>query len=134
LSKIKASVLVVDDFEPFRVMVCALLRERLGLWIIDEAMDGLEAVEKARIFQPDLILMDIGLPKLNGLEAAQQIRQVAPQSKIIFVTQEVSRDVVQEAVGLGALGYVTKGKVESELLKAIDAVRQGNQFIGSGLA
>jgi DNA-binding NarL/FixJ family response regulator len=95
---------------------------------------GLEAVQKSRQFQPDVILLDIGLPKLNGIEAARQIRDVAPHSKIIFVTQEISADVVEEAIGLGAMGYVAKAKAGSELLNAIDLVLQGKQFIGTGLA
>jgi DNA-binding NarL/FixJ family response regulator len=110
-----------------------LLRKKPELQIVAEASEGIEAVQKARQLQPSLILLDISLPKLNGIAAARQIRELAPQSKIIFVTQETSAHIVKEAIGLGAMGYVVKTKVQSELLKAIDSVLEGKQFIGSGL-
>jgi len=110
-----------------------LLTKKPELQIVAEASDGIEAVEKSRQLQPDVILLDIGLPKLNGVAAAQQIREVSPQSKIIFVTQETSADIMKEAIRSGGMGYVVKTKVESELLKAIDLVLEGKQFIGSGL-
>ena len=127
------TVLLVDDFGAFRATISLLLKKKPGLQIVAEASDGIEAVEKSRQLQPDVILLDIGLPKMNGIAAAQQIREVAPKSKIIFVTQETSADVMKEAIGLGATGYVVKAKVESELLKAIDLVLEGKQFIGTGL-
>lgn len=133
MKKLCISVLLVDDFVQFRAAVSALLRKKPELQIVAEASDGKEAVEKSRQLQPDLILLDIGLPKLNGVAAAQQIREVAPQSKIIFVTQETSADIMKEAIGSGGMGYVVKAKVESELLKAIDLVLEGKQFIGTGL-
>jgi len=133
LQNLTISVLLVDDFVQFRAAVSTLLRKKPELQIVAEASDGIEAVEQSRQLQPDLILLDIGLPKLNGIAAAQQIREVAPQSKIIFVTQETSADIMKEAIGLGGMGYVVKSKVESELLKAIDRVLEGKQFIGTGL-
>ena len=126
-------VLVVDDFKPFRVLVSSLLQSRSDLKIIAEGSDGLEALQKAKELQPDLILLDIGLPKLNGIAAARQIREAAPNSKILFLSQETSPDVVQEAIALGALGYVAKAKAGTDLLKAIEVVLLGKQFIGSGL-
>lgn len=133
MKKLYISVLLVDDSVQFRAAVSALLGKKPELQIVAEASDGIEAVEKSRQLRPDLILLDIGLPKLNGVAAAQQIREVAPQSKIIFVTQETSADIMKEAIGLGGMGYVVKAKVESELLKAIDLVLEGKQFIGTGL-
>ena len=127
------TVLLVEDFVEFRAAVSALLRTKPELLIVAEASDGIEAVEKSRQLQPDLILLDIGLPKLNGIAAAQQIRELAPQSKIIFVTQETSADIMKEAIGSGGMGYVVKPKFQSELLEAIDLVLEGKQFIGSGL-
>jgi DNA-binding NarL/FixJ family response regulator len=127
-------VLVVDDFEPFRRLVCAALGERPDLEVEGEASDGLEAVQKAVELKPDLILLDIGLPKLNGIEAARQIREVAPDAKIIFVSQETSADVVLEAMSLGALGYVAKTRFGTDLLDAIEAGLQGKLFISAGLA
>jgi CheY-like chemotaxis protein len=126
-------VLVVDDYEPFRRFVCSTLGQRPDLQVIGEASDGLEAVQKAEELQPDLILLDLGLPTLNGIEAARQIRKLVPEAKIIFLTQESSDDVVQEALRLGALGYVVKAHAGSELLAAVQAVCQGRQFVSSGL-
>jgi DNA-binding NarL/FixJ family response regulator len=127
-------VLIIDDYEPFRRFVCSTLGTRPELQIVGEASDGLEAVHKAEELQPDLIVLDIGLPTLNGIEAARRIRKLSPQSKIIFVSQESSADVVQEALSFGALGYVVKTHAGSELLAAVEAVRQGRQFVGSGLS
>ena len=126
-------VLVVEDLAPSRQLICSTLTKRPELQIICEACDGLEAVRRAEELKPDLILLDIGLPSLNGIEAARQIRKLAPESKIVFVTQESSPYVVQEALSLGALGYVLKTRVGSDLLPAVDAVRQGRHFVSSGL-
>ena len=94
--------------------------------------NGLEAVQKAQELKPDLVLMDIGLPGLNGIEAARRIRTVTPNSKVIFLTQESSPEVVREAVILGASGYVLKSQAETDLLIAVDAVLQGKQFFYNG--
>ena len=125
---------MVDDYEPFRRFICSTLGKRPELQIVGETSDGLEAVHKVEELQPDLILLDIGLPTLNGIEAARRIRRVAPQSKILFVSQESSADVVQEALALGALGYVVKAHAGSELLAAVGAVLEDRQFVGSGLS
>lgn len=87
-------VLVVDDYEPFRRFVCSTLGERPELHIVGEASDGLDAIQKAEGLRPDLILLDIGLPTLNGIEAARHIRQLVKEAKIVFVSQESSADVV----------------------------------------
>jgi DNA-binding NarL/FixJ family response regulator len=126
-------VLVVDDFEPFLRFVRSMLGKRPALQIICEVSDGLEAVQKAEELQPDLILLDIGLPTINGIEAARRIRKLSPQSKILFVTQESSADVVQEALSLGAAGYVLKAQGGSELLAAVDAVLQGKKYVSGRL-
>ena len=127
-------VLVVEEYQPFQRFIRSMLQKRPELQIICEVSDGLEAVQKAEELQPDLILLDIGLPTLSGIEAARRIRKLAPESKIIFVTQEPSADVVQEALSLGALGYVLKAQAGSELLAAVEAVLHGKQFVSSGLA
>jgi DNA-binding NarL/FixJ family response regulator len=127
-------VLVVDDYEPFRRFFCSTLERKADLQVIGEALDGLEAVQKAAELQPDLIVLDLGLPTLNGIEAARQIRKLSPKSKIVFVTLESSADVVQEAFSLGAQGYVIKTRAGSDLLAAVEAARQGRQFISSGLS
>lgn len=127
-------VLVVEDFQPFRDFVCSALKEKPDLQVVGEASDGLEAVQKAEALQPDLILLDIGLPTLNGIEAARQIRKLVPRSKILFVSQDSSPDVVREAVCLGAMGYVIKAHAGSDLLAAIEAVCQGRWFVSNALS
>jgi len=126
-------VLVVEDFEPFQRVIRSTLQKRREFQVICEVSDGLEAVQKAGELQPDLIVLDIGLPTLDGIEAARRIRKLSPKSQILFLSQESSADVVEEALSLGA-GYVLKAQAGSELLAAVDAVLQGKQFVSSGLA
>jgi DNA-binding NarL/FixJ family response regulator len=121
-------VLIVDDFAPFRRFLSTKLGERRDLQLIGEASDGLEAVQKAVDLKPDLILLDIGLPTLSGIEAARQIHKLVPESKIIFVSQESSAEVVEEALSRGAWGYVVKAKAGRQLLAAVDAVILGQRF------
>jgi DNA-binding NarL/FixJ family response regulator len=129
----KVRTLLVDDNEPFRKFVASMLRDRQDFDIIGEAGDGLEAVQRAEALQPDLILLDIGLPGLNGLDAARQIRKLAPNARIIFLTQESASDVVDEALRLGAWGYVAKVHAGRELLVAVEMVMQGQRFVSSSL-
>jgi DNA-binding NarL/FixJ family response regulator len=124
-------VLVVDDFEPWRHFVSFIILVKPELLVVGEASDGPEAVQKAAELKPDLILLDIGLPTLNGIKAARQIRKLVPESKIIFLTQETSADLAQEALSLGARGYVVKANVASDLLAAVEAVLAGKQFVSS---
>jgi DNA-binding NarL/FixJ family response regulator len=126
-------ILVVDDYEPFRRLICSTMEQGLGLQVIGEASDGLEAVQKSEELQPDLIVLDLGLPKLNGIEAARQIRKRSPASKIVIVSQESSADIVREAFNAGVLGYVVKAHAGSELVSAVEMVLRGRQFIGAGL-
>jgi DNA-binding NarL/FixJ family response regulator len=127
-------VLVVEDFAPFWQVIRSTLAERQDLQVIGEVADGLEAVQKAELLEPDLVLLDIGLPTLNGIEAARQIRKLTPESKIIFVSQESSCEVVQEALNLGAWGYVVKTRTAIDLLAAVDAVFEGRHFVSFGLS
>src|SRR5205809_2668862 len=127
-------VLVVEDSEEFRKFICAKLGERPELQIVGEDTDGLQALQRADELQPDLILLDIGLPSLNGIEVARQIPKISPKSKILFVSQESSADVVQEALRTGARGYVLKMDAGSELLIAINVVLRGEQFVSRRLA
>ena len=126
-------VLVVEDFAPFWQVIRSTLAERPGVQVIGEVADGLEGVHKAEVLEPDLVLLDIGLPTLNGIEAARQIRKLAPESKIIFLSQESSGEVVQEALNVGAWGYVVKTRAATDLLAAVDAVLEGRQFVSVGL-
>jgi DNA-binding NarL/FixJ family response regulator len=127
-------VLVVDDYEPFRRFLLSKLASGPELQVIGEVSDGLLAVQKTEEFRPDLILLDIGLPTLNGIEAARRIRNLSPKTKIIFVSQESSVDIVQETFNAGASGYVVKADAASELLAAVDAVLRGEQFVGGRFA
>jgi DNA-binding NarL/FixJ family response regulator len=126
-------VLVVDDYEPWRRFVCTVLQKYPELEIVGEVADGLEAVQKAGELHPDVILLDIGLPTLDGIEVARRLRRISAESKILFVSQESSDDVVQEALSAGASGYVVKTNA-SELLKVMNAVLEGRQFISFGLS
>ena len=126
-------ILVVDDLEPFRRFVCSTLGQRPDWQIVGEASNGLEAVQKAEELQPHLIVLDIGLPGLHGIEVARRIRYLSPKSRIIFATQESSVDVMQEALSIGALGYVIKLYAERELVAAVEAVLQRKRFVSSVL-
>jgi DNA-binding NarL/FixJ family response regulator len=127
-------VLVAEDYEPFRQFVRSTLGKQATLKIVGEAADGLEALQKAAELHPHLIVLDIGLPTLNGIEVARRIRGLSLETKILFVSQETSSDVVQAALRTGALGYVVKACAGSELLPAVDAVCQGRQFVSSEVA
>jgi DNA-binding NarL/FixJ family response regulator len=127
-------ILVVDDFAPWRQQVCSILGARPELRVIAEAADGLEAVQKAQGLQPDLVLLDIGLPKLNGLEVARRVSNLCPRSKILFVSQENSGEVVRGALAIGAKGYVVKIDAGRELLIAVNTILRGEQFVSSSLS
>lgn len=101
--------------------------------IIANARDGAEAVQKARQLQPDLILPDVGLPTLNGIEAARRIEEVCATSKIVFVSENRSPDIAGEALSTGAGGYVVKSDAASELLPAVKAVLEGKRFVSASL-
>jgi DNA-binding NarL/FixJ family response regulator len=126
-------ILVADDFEGWRRQVRLLLQPRPEWQVIAEALDGPEAIQKAEELKPDLVVLDIGLPKLNGIEAARRIRQLFPSSKIVFLSLYNSPDVVQAALSTGALGYVRKADARSELLPAVDAALRGKQFVSSSI-
>jgi DNA-binding NarL/FixJ family response regulator len=124
---------VVDDFEPWRLFVSSRIQKEPPLEIIGEASDGLEAIQKAQELQPDLILLDIGLPTINGIEATNWIRQVAPGAKILFASQIDDPNVVRAALSQGAQGYLVKTDAGRELLPAAKAVIQGEIFVSSRL-
>ena len=128
------SVLVVDDYEPWRRFASTALLKQPELRVIGEVSDGLEAVQQAQQLQPDLILLDVGLPTLNGIEAARRIREVSPSSKILFVSENRSPDIAEAALSTGARGYVVKSDAAGELLPAVKAVLDGKCFISASLA
>jgi DNA-binding NarL/FixJ family response regulator len=127
-------ILSVDDFEPWCRFVGSALQKQPELQMIGEASDGLEAVQKAQELQPDLILLDIGLPSVNGIEAARRIHQVVPGSKILFVSENRSPEIAEEALSTGACGYVVKSDAARELLPAVRAVLEGKRFVSTSLA
>jgi DNA-binding NarL/FixJ family response regulator len=121
-------VLVVDDHEPFRRILCALLDRRADLLIVGAAADGPDAIREAEALQPDLVLLDLGLPTLSGVEVAGRIRAVAPNARLLLVTNETSLDVVEEAFRRGADGYVYKPRAYRDVLRVIDAILAGGRF------
>jgi DNA-binding NarL/FixJ family response regulator len=130
LAAASVRILVVDDFEPWRRCLCSFLRHRPALQVICEASDGLEAVEKSRELQPDIVLLDISLPALNGIEAAKQIREVSPRSRVVFLSENTCPDVVREALRVGGCGYVVKSDAGADLVAALDAAIANKQFVG----
>lgn len=126
-------VLIVEDYAAWRRFVRSILTNHSESCIIHEVSDGLEAVQRAAEMRPDLIVMDIGLPKINGIEAARQIRRSLPKTKILFLSQESSPEVVQEALNAGE-GYVAKTDAGRDLITAITAVLRGEQFLSGRFA
>jgi DNA-binding NarL/FixJ family response regulator len=121
-------ILVVDDFEPWRRSIISIIEEDPELQVIHEASDGLEAVQMGQELQPDLVVLDVGLPKLCGLEAARRIRVVSPDSKILFLSVNPSQDVMREALRIGA-GFIAKADVLHDLLPAVRAAAAGQEFL-----
>jgi DNA-binding NarL/FixJ family response regulator len=126
-------ILVADDLELWRRSVRSMLGRHAELQLVGEVADGLVAVQEASKLKPDLILLDVGLPSLNGIEAAKRIRQVVPVSKILFLTASRGADVVEAALSSGGKGCVLKTDAGSELWPAIESVLQGEQYFSSGI-
>ena len=126
-------ILVVDDLELWHTFVHMHLDKKPHLRVIGVASDGRDAVRKAEELQPNLILLDISLPKLNGLKAARQIGKVAPKSRILFLSGEADPNVVREAFSAGGLGYVLKSDAPIDLLAGIESVLLGRQFVSRSL-
>ena len=115
-------VLVVDDFEKWRRYLCATIQKIPGIEVVGEAADGFAAVQKTENLRPHLILLDIGLPKLNGIEVARCLSRISPESKIIFLTENRSSDVREEGFRAGGSAYVIKSDSTNELITAIKLV------------
>ena len=124
--------LIAEDYDEFRQHLRSALLKSPQYAIVAEVSDGLEAVRQAEELQPDLVLLDLSLPRLNGMEAGRRIRRLSPNSKIVFLSQESSREVMQGAFGIGALGYVLKSEA-AELPVALETVMKGMQFMSSRL-
>ena len=119
-------ILVVDDVKVWRDAVCRILATRPGLQVIAQAADGEEAVQLAGELKPDLIVLDIGLPKLDGLHAAARISELSPASKVVFLSQDNDPEIVQAALSIGLSAYVYKPKATTELLYAIKATLEAS--------
>lgn len=121
-------VLVVEDFAPIRREICFTLASDARLQVIGEAADGLEAVQMAAELKPDLIFLDIGLPKLDGFQVAHRILTSAPQTRIIFVSQQSSPEIIEEALKLGR-AFIPKRRIVTQLLAAVNAVISEQVFV-----
>lgn len=124
-------ILVVDDFEPWRRFVSSTFQKQKDLEILLEVSDGLEAVYRSEDLLPDLVVLDIGLPTLNGIKAGQRIREVSPNSKILFLSEQNSPEIAEAALEAGGAGYVVKSDAGRELLAAVAAVREGKRYIST---
>ena len=121
-------ILVVDDHPVVRHGLRTLLGGRPEWEVIDEAEDGVQAVDKAELLRPDIVVLDVGMPKMNGLEACRIIRKTVPECEILFVTQHDSPQMMREALNAGARGYVVKSNAARDLLAAVEAVSQHRPF------
>jgi DNA-binding NarL/FixJ family response regulator len=122
-------ILVVDDFEAWRRSIVSIIGEDPELQVVHEASDGLEAVQMCQELQPDLVVLDVGLPKLSGFEAARRIREVSPDSKILFLSVIASQYITREALRIGAAGYITKADALRDLLPAVRAAMADQEFV-----
>ena len=125
-------ILIADDHPVVRHGLRNLLEVQKGWQVVDEAEDGLEALEKADRLNPDVILLDVSMPRLNGLEACRLIRKAVPGAEILIVTQHDSPQMMREALEAGALGYVVKSNAGRDLLAAVEAVSQHKPFTLGG--
>ena len=121
-------ILLVDDHPIVRQGLKTLLEGRPGWEVVGEASDGMEAVEKASHLQPDVMVLDVTMPRMNGLEACRQVRRSTPAPEILFVTQHDSPQMMREALDAGARGYVVKSNAARDLLEAVEAVSQHRVF------
>ena len=122
-------ILVVDDHEQVRKTICDLLRQEKSWQVICEAADGQEGVLASEKLQPDIVVLDISMPTLGGIEAAVRIRWAAPKTRIVFLSQHNSKALMDAALATGAHGYVTKSNAGIDLIRAIRAVLEGEKFV-----
>jgi DNA-binding NarL/FixJ family response regulator len=126
-------IVIVDDHEVARRGVRSVLAANSSLEVVAELVDGEQAIDKVPELSPDIILLDISLPGISGIEAAKSIRKNSPDSRIIFVSQHHSVILAKDALRAGASGYVVKSDAGRDLLSAIEAVREGRTFISPAL-
>lgn len=133
LAEASIRVLVVDDHESWRGFTSNILQRVPELQVAGEASDGVQAIRLAQQLQPDLIVLDIGLPQLNGIEVARRICFLSPKSKVVFMSGNRSNEIAREALRTGGYGYVVKWAAASDLLPAVEAALQCKRFISAGL-
>jgi DNA-binding NarL/FixJ family response regulator len=126
-------ILVVDDHEIVRKGICALLREEPRFELVCEAGDGLQAVTAAKELQPDIVVLDINMPGMGGLEAAGYIKKVCPKSEIVFLSQHSSAEVVRQAFRSGGRAYVAKDAIVAELITAIRMASEKKDYVNPKL-
>ena len=124
-------ILVADDHQVVRTGLRALLESKTGWQVCAEASNGREAVEKAGQLKPDVAVLDIGMPLLNGVEATRQIRKLSPQTEILILTMHDSEQLVREVLGAGAHGYILKDDADRNLIAAVDALRRHKPYLSS---
>jgi len=127
-------VLLVDDHPSVLEGIQSYLRTKGQVKVIGQAVDGVEAVEKARKLRPEVVLMDLSLPRMSGLKALQRIHEEAPRTKLMVYTMHESKEYVRAVMRAGALGYALKSSSLSELLRAIESVRDGKIYVDSELS
>jgi DNA-binding NarL/FixJ family response regulator len=132
-SSVQIRILVADDYPAVRRGVRAVLESQAGWSVVAEAENGQEALQRARDHTPDVAVIDISMPLMNGLELARQLRTVLPQTEILILTQHTSRGMLEQALKAGARGYLVKSAVASELIPAVEAVMQHQAFVSSDI-
>jgi len=129
-----AHILVVDDHPVVRKTICALLRAEPDFEVLCDATNGTEAVIQAMDLKPDVVVLDISMPGLNGLDAARLIKKAAPSAEILFLSQHTELDTIRQAFHVGGLGYVVKSDAGKELVPAVHAVRAKNRYLNERFA
>jgi DNA-binding NarL/FixJ family response regulator len=127
-------ILVADDHEVVRRGLCALLESQPDWEVCGEAADGREAVEKAQTLKPDAVILDIGMPSLNGLEATRQILRANPHARVLILTLHDSDQVVREVLNAGARGFLLKSDAARDLVAAVEALRRDKTYFTSKVA
>jgi DNA-binding NarL/FixJ family response regulator len=127
-------VLLVESSDHWRQNMRRMLEEESGIQVVCEVSDGLKAVRMAEQLQPDVVLLDIGLPGINGIEACGWICHVAPRAKSIFLTERSEGHIVHAAISHRAWGYILKSNADRELIPAIRSVSNGRKFVSNQIA
>jgi DNA-binding NarL/FixJ family response regulator len=127
-------VLIADDHEPFREGLRALLSSAPGIEVVGEAADGDEALRRTAELQPDVVMMDLNMPRMGGIEATRRIRETSPHVNVLVLSMAEDDDAIFAAVQVGARGYLLKGALRTEILRAVDAVVGGEAIFGAAIA